>query len=158
MPLLLLVALFSSCSPTRSMVQPTASGHSLEDPGITIAIPIEVIVPGDTVTYTEFIPADSTATGQPPCRFEDRAITYLPPMGNIQPKQAGKITVTVCLRKDGTVDVAEIDSENTTITDSKLLEYFVTRARKYKFASSDIAPELQCGFLDYKIERVSGKQ
>lgn len=86
----------------------------------------------------------------PKVKFEDRKVLFKPPL-QLQPTQSGKVTINICVRKNGSVESTSIDKNNTTITDQNILNYFLDRGMKYQFSPSEYAPEVQCGFLDFQI-------
>ncbi|MEM6966844.1 MAG: hypothetical protein AAF573_18915 [Bacteroidota bacterium] len=86
----------------------------------------------------------------PTVRFKDRKVLFKPPF-QLQPAQSGKVTIKICIRKNGSVASTSIDKNNTTITDQDILNYILDRGRKYQFSPSEYAPEIQCGSLDFQI-------
>ena len=158
LPFLILLFLFSCSSSqttTKDVIEekveskqspPTDIQYEKEELGEMEDIK-EKVPPKITVLETDFDPEPITP---PMINFEDREVTFKPPM-ELKATQAGVVTIEICINKDGDVKSTSIVKEKTTITNNKMLDYFLERGKKYKFSSSAFAPEVHCGFLDFEV-------
>lgn len=65
----------------------------------------------------------------------------------------GKIVVKLCAKQNGDVieSSVEVDKEETTITDEKVIQQAIDAAKEWKFKPTD-SKEIDCGVLTYNIK------
>ena len=92
--------------------------------------------------------------------FTERKIIYrsMSTTGFSFRTESGKITVNICINRDGIVDFAEIDFTNTTIKNKKVLKDFLLRATEYKYQPQMDAPIQQCGKLKFVLNATSSPE
>jgi hypothetical protein len=61
----------------------------------------------------------------------------------------GRVTMDICINREGRVVYAGYDAEKTTITDKDIIKHCTYLALNYKFESKYNAPAKECGELTF---------
>jgi len=64
-------------------------------------------------------------------------------------KVNGRVTLNICINRQGRVEYAAYDPEKTTITDKEVIKEATYLALKYRFESNYSAPKRECGQLTF---------
>lgn len=66
--------------------------------------------------------------------------------------QSGTIVMSVCIDREGNVSSAALNKEETSITNSELLENALKAMKKYKYEADANAPEEECGRFTVTVD------
>lgn len=77
-----------------------------------------------------------------------RRVIYREDIGRIA-KINGRVTLNVCIDREGKVVYAAYDPEKTTITDNSIIKEATYLALKYRYESNYHAPKRECGQLTF---------
>ncbi len=80
-----------------------------------------------------------------------RKVIYRANLDNII-KQTGKITINLCVNRDGQVIYAEADRARSTIRNRDILKKAVAAAKKYRYEKDYTVAERQCGKLSFVVK------
>jgi len=79
-----------------------------------------------------------------------RGMVGPPPTDNAH-QEYGDIKITIQVNKNGQVTDAQYSRQGSTITDRALIDKYVAYARKARFNADPDAPEIQQGFITFKL-------
>lgn len=77
-----------------------------------------------------------------------RRVIYREDIGRIA-KVNGRVTLNVCIDREGKVVYAAYDPEKTTITDNRIIKEATYLALKYRYEKNYTAPKRECGQLTF---------